>query len=347
MRVFCPNCSEPINISDDLAGKATTCPLCKAPFSAPALFTGNSAAPATIKPYTPPAPPPPTETYNVMPPSNSTPAASAPPPAPPPSAYNPPAQSYAPPASSYSPPEAPPPSSPGSYSRRYGFSISPEVIQWLAPVFLGLAVFFTFFSWNGAYPGGHGVYTQGPWRAMFGRIHTDNQGERVMKLNPEKPAEGQTRLEDQVRSNFLLLLFLPLLFGTFALSIFFTLLPKLTLQVPANFQNLVPWRMLVIAGLSLVLIFFLSIVSLSGFGLENALREKAAIKEPLPGNPTDQDVLQREIEEGMALGQYSVQRTTALELEFVALILAAAGAAAAFGMMRRTDKPHPRLEVMC
>jgi hypothetical protein len=340
MRVFCPNCSEPINISDDLAGKATTCPLCKAPFSAPALFTGNSAAPATIKSYTPAPPPPPaTETYNVLPPSNSTPSMPAPPP---PSTYAAPAETYTPAAPSYTPP----PSSPGAYSHRYGFSISPEVIQWMAPVFLGIAAFLTFFSWNGAYPGGHGVYTQGPWRAMFGRIHTDNPGEKVVKLNPEKPAEGQTRLEDQVRSNFLLLLFMPLLFGTFALSIFFTLLPKLTLKVPANFQNLIPWRMLVIAGLSLVLIFFLSIVSLSGFGLENALRDKAAIKEPLPGNASDEDVLKREIEEGMSLGQYSVQRTTALELEFVALFMAAIGGAAAFGMMRRTDKPHPRLEVM-
>ncbi len=64
MRVFCPNCSEPINIADDLAGKATTCPLCKAPLSAPALFTGDSAAPATIKSYSP-APPAPAPASSV------------------------------------------------------------------------------------------------------------------------------------------------------------------------------------------------------------------------------------------------------------------------------------------
>jgi hypothetical protein len=56
--------------------------------------------------------------------------------------------------------------------------------------------------------------------------------------------------------------------------------------------------------------------------------------------------LQRDIKDGMALGQYSVRRTTAFELEFVMLILAGLGAAATWGMMRRSDKPHPRLEVM-
>ncbi len=240
----------------------------------------------------------------------------------------------------------PPPSEPENYSRRYGFSISPEAIQWTAAVCLALAVFFTFFSWDGAYPGGHGVYTQGPYRAMFGMIHTDNPGEQVVKLNPEKPAEGQTRLEDKVGWNLLLLLYLPLLYATFGLSIFFTLLPKLAVKVPSNLKEFLPWRMLAITAISIVLIFFLSIVSLRGFGLENALRERTAVKEPLPANATDQDVLQREIKDGMELGQYNVRRTTAFELEFVTLILAGLGAAATWAMMHRSDKPHPRLEVM-
>ena len=347
MRVFCPNCSEPINIADDLAGKATTCPLCKAPFSAPALFTGDSAAPATIKSYSP-APPAPATASSVMPP-----AYEVKPPPPTPAAqpsYTPttpaPSSNYAPaaptPATSYTPP----PSTPGEYSRTYGFSISPELIQWTAPVCLGIAIFLTFFSWNGSYPGGYAAYTQGPYRAMFGRIHTDPVAEKVLKLNPAKAAEGQTRLEDQVGSNFLLLLFLPLLFFTFGLSVFFTLLPQLQVKIPPDLQRFIPWRMLVITGLSVVLIFFLSIVSMRGFGLENALRAKAEIKEPLPDNPSSEDVATREIEEGAALGRFSPRRTTALELEFVALILAALGAAAAYGMMHRTDKPHPRLEVM-
>lgn len=339
MRVFCPNCSEPITISDDLAGKATTCPLCKAPFSAPALFTGDSAAPATIKPYSPP-PPPSSTTTTMMPPAYEV---QPPPSTPAPSTNYAPTVQTPTPAPTYSPP---PPSAPGEYTRRYGFSISPELIQWTAPVCLGIAVFLTFFSWNGSYPGGYPAYTQGPWRATFGRIHTDPVADKVLKLNPSKPAEGQTRLEDEVSSNFLLLLFLPLLFLTFGLSIFFTLLPKLAVKLPPDLQRFAPWRMLAIAGLSVLLIFFLCIVSLRGFGLENALRAKAAIKDPLPDNPSSEDIATREIEEGAALGRFAPARTTALELEFVALMLAALGAAATYGMTHRTDKPHPRLEVM-
>src|SRR5438552_13197827 len=52
MRVFCPSCQEPVTIADDLAGKATFCPLCKAAFTAPTLFSPPPA------PLNPPAPGP-------------------------------------------------------------------------------------------------------------------------------------------------------------------------------------------------------------------------------------------------------------------------------------------------
>ena len=78
MRVFCPSCSEPINIADDLAGKQTTCPLCHASFIAPALF--SSAAPTTV----PSAAPVTTAPLTNSPPATSfsatAPATSAPPP---------------------------------------------------------------------------------------------------------------------------------------------------------------------------------------------------------------------------------------------------------------------------
>ena len=58
MRVFCPTCQEPVTIADDLAGKATFCPLCKAAFTAPALFSSAPPTPASTPAANPPAPPP-------------------------------------------------------------------------------------------------------------------------------------------------------------------------------------------------------------------------------------------------------------------------------------------------
>src|SRR5260221_10447668 len=45
MRVFCPSCSEPINVPDDLAGKTTNCPQCQAAFTAPPLFSSTVSTP--------------------------------------------------------------------------------------------------------------------------------------------------------------------------------------------------------------------------------------------------------------------------------------------------------------
>src|SRR5947207_343151 len=167
MRVFCPNCSEPINIADDLAGKTTNCPLCKSAFTAPTLFSSAPAMPAPTTASTAGAAA--TMAAAASTPSNSSPNS---PPAPP-SALGPSTSISATP-----PPPSPPPkeiipvpslstTTPGpatGYGRSFGLAILPEIIQWTAPVALGLCVVLTFFfSWNGAYPGGHGVYTQGGW----------------------------------------------------------------------------------------------------------------------------------------------------------------------------------------
>jgi hypothetical protein len=349
MRVFCPSCSEPINISDDLAGKTTVCPLCKATFAAPSLFSSGTANPDSSV-HTQPE----SAAYQI---ATEPPAPAPPRPA---SASGAAAQTSAPAAAvfttpAYVPPPPPPreresserPSAaaPTGHTRSCGFSFSPEIVQWAAPVCLGLAVLLTFFSWNGAYPGGHAVYTQGPWRALFGHIGIDPVGEKVLHMNPGKPAEGKTRLEDDVHMNWLMFLYLPLLIATFALSVFFTLLPKLSIQIPPNLRQIEPWRMLVIAGLSLFLTALVGLQCFRGFGLENALREsvKADGKEQLD-NPSDEDIQKNEIIEGQALGSLGVRYTTALDFTIWLQSLAAVGAAATFVMNRRTDRPAPRVE---
>ncbi len=345
MRVFCPSCSEPINLSDDQAGKTTVCPLCKATFTAPSLFGSSVPSPsaahgdADLTPYSLAAEP--------APPPRPAPAASS---TTPPSLGMPSASITSAPI--YSPPPPPPVrerplSAPAAeHARSFGFSISPEIIQWAAPVCLGIAVILTFCSWNGAYPGGYAVYTQGPWRALVGHIAIDPVGEKVLHMNPSKPPEGKTRLEDDVHMNWLMWPYLPLLFAAFALSIFFTLLPRLSIQIPPSLRQIEPWRMLVVAGLSLFLVALLGMQSARGFGLENALieRVKTETKEPVD-NPSEEDIEKTEIARGQLLGALGLQRTTALELEFWMLTLAILGAAATFVMNRRTDRPAPRLEL--
>jgi hypothetical protein len=318
MRVFCPTCQEPVTISDDLAGKATFCPLCKAAFTAPTLF---SSSPAT------PAPPPPMSFSSPAP--ASTPSLS----------FGPEPKSSAPPSSS---------SQPSSYTRKHGFSFAPEILQWLAPACLGLAVLLTFFTWNGAYPGGHAVYTQSAWGCAFGGLSTDPVGEKVLKMNPEKPAEGQLRLRERVSWNPLILFFLPLLFATFAAAVFVTIFPMLQMKVPGQVEPMLSFRMAAVAGLALLALFLLVLQSLIGFGLENALERMAKneAKVQLSDSPTAEEVMKAEIEEGTSVGRLQIRHTSWFRLEFLSLLVAVLAAATTFAMTRRTDRPHPRVEVM-
>ncbi|MCX7702107.1 MAG: hypothetical protein N2039_14620, partial [Gemmataceae bacterium] len=114
-----------------------------------------------------------------------------------------------------------------SADRGISIPLSSDYARWVPPVLLGLVVLLTlFFDWNGAFPGGHAVYTQGAFRALFGRIYIDPDGENVFKANPVKPPEGQVPLKDQVRSNLLLLLIIPLIFVTFAAAVLVAASPE-------------------------------------------------------------------------------------------------------------------------
>jgi hypothetical protein len=323
MRVFCPSCQEPVTIADDLAGKATFCPLCKAAFTAPTLFTP------------PPAPNPPPPTTPQPSPGgfpnlslDST-AASRPPQVEPTRAPDLPT------------PRPTPPAGPG---KTVGFVIPPELIVWMAPAFLLIAVFLTFFSWNGAYPGGYDVYTQGPWLALIGSYSTDPVGEKVFKLDSQ---EGDESLKKKVGSNLLMLPYLLLLGLTTVLAIAFTVLPKLAIQLPPPVQNFLPWRMGVIAALGVLLVLIIGIQSLRGFSLENALLtpDKAA-RESREKATTPEEIKKFEIEYESAIGKYGIRRTSALRLTMLCHIIVVLGSGLALAIARRGDRPAPRIEIM-
>ena len=332
MRVFCPTCQEPVTIADDLAGKATFCPLCKAAFTAPALFSSTPATPGPSAPAaTDQSTPAPIPSLSLDPtPPSSHPATSQP--------------------SSRSAASTPSPSqSRSGYTRTYGFSFAPEIVQWLAPVCLGLAFILTLFSWNGAYPGGHAVYTQSAWGALFANFSTDPVGEQILKMNPEKPAEGELRLRERVSTNWLMLLLLPLLLLAFVLAVVFTAYPMLKMNLPPQLTQVAPYGMAIVTGLALLVTLILFAQSITGFSLENALVKEAkskAVKVQVSNPPTEEELRKQEIAEGQAVGGLNIRHTDWLCLEFTCLIVATLAAALAFIMTRRTDRPHPRVEVM-
>lgn len=340
MRVFCPNCSEPINITDDLAGKTTTCPLCHSAFTAPALFSASAPTPIPMAPL------PPDIIQNT--------------PAPPPPPFTPP------------PPAAPEPEpilpalddEPGA-ARRIGFPISPDALLWIAAACLAVVVFLSlFFSWNGAYPGGHGVYTQGAFKSLFGSINVDEVGDKVFKLNaekkePEKPKEGKepektkVRLEDATKSSWLMLLYLPLLFLSAAVAIAAAAFDRLPVKIPTNVRGILQFRSLLVAALAFALTFLLAIQAMRGFGLERALAKEAADesekvvkREYSESSFATAEIREksREIIEGSMNGMLAVRQTTALRLVFVLQIVAICAAVLAFLFSRRSNRPPPRFE---
>jgi hypothetical protein len=329
MRVFCPSCQEPVTIADDLAGKATFCPLCKAAFTAPTLF---SPPPAPLTPPPVPTPPP-----------ASDPSFSLEPPPAAPTPVKP--ETKVPPTPVPDQPRRP--AAPPGSSKTFGLVIPAEVIQWTAPAFLIVAVFLSFFSWNGAFPGDYDVYTQGPWRAITGTYEFDEVGESVIHLN-EPPAEGKKGLKESVHSNWLTMLaFLFLLFVTTALAVALTVLPTLSLKLPPQVQNLMPYRMVLIAGLGLLMMVILGFRSLGGFGLENAIVER--IDEGLQSErekaKLPDEKMKFNIKRESQIGALNVRHTTALRLEMLALIVAVVGAGLAFGLSRRRDRHGLRIDV--
>lgn len=324
MRVFCPTCSEAITISDELAGQATFCPLCKSAFTAPTLFPVPPAAP----PMPVPAAVAPSITVTSDAPGKDA--------------------TMSAPATIPFPTPAPSPGTPPGYSRSVGFALLPEIVQWIAPAALVLSVILTFFAWNGAYPGGHAVYTQSPWGALFGSYSTDAVGEDVMKLDTVPEGSKRKPLKDYVSWNFLMLLYLPGLLVTTVLAIAFTVLPMLKVKLPRQVEKFIPWRMAIVALLSFFLTFVILLQSALGFGLQNGMT--AMVDEQLKTErekvKTPESETRYEINRGGALGTVNLRQTTANRLAIILHFVAVFGAAGMLLMTRRGDKPPPRVEVM-
>src|SRR5262249_39324787 len=238
------------------------------------------------------------------------------------------------------------PTLPTGYTRTAGFSLSPEALQWIAPGALVLSLILTVFSWNGVFPAGHPASTQSAWGALFGRFSTDPVADEVLRY--ESPTGDQKPLDKLVHSNWLMLIYLPLLMAGVALAVGSALLPKLQLQLPPQAEQLAPWRMAIVAGVAFLLTAMLALQMLRGFGLENAVVEDfhAKMRSDRQASKTPEKVTSFETRRAIALDGLGIQQTTAVRLALFLNVLAVFGAALTFLLHRRAHLPWPRVEAV-
>jgi hypothetical protein len=236
---------------------------------------------------------------------------------------------------------------PPGYTKSIGFTVLPDIVQWIAPIALVLAFITTFFPWNGLYPGDHAVYTQSPWGALLGRFSTDTVGDELLKMDVVEKDSKTPSLKDLVKSNWFMLPYLPGLLAVTVLAIAFTILPGLKLKLPPQIEKLLPWRMGLLAALVLLLTLVLCVQSVVGFGLQNAVvaRIEENEKDKRDKARTPDQIKTYEINHGKNLMALNIRQTTANRLAILMHILAVAGAAATLVLSRRVNKPPPRIEL--
>lgn len=329
MRLICPHCMSGVTVPDDAAGKDATCPNCGKAFPTPARYSAEVMSPPV--PPAPVAPPPAPVVPEVAPPTQTV----VTPPAPP--GYIPPVPPVAP--SGFLPPPAPAaPQAAEGYTRSVGFSFSPKVIAWLPPVFLLLTFVLTMFTWVGSYGGNTAVYSQGPWRALFGKVYRNIPLEKVIPI----PAGWI----DNLRSDWGLML--PYLFVLLAAAALAWVERWLRLFDPQQYQQLARvWanRHGVIFGLATLALVFAVMQVSRGFGMERAMRQVvdekfADARAKAANSPSAVEAIDYEKEQEYA--KFNLETTTWAYLAIAFNALAVLAAIARWLLVRRPNRLPPR-----
>jgi hypothetical protein len=339
MKLICPHCMKSVPVADDFTGREVTCPSCGKPFDAPARYN-----PAVL-PDPAPAPAAETETLPIPNPS-PTPEPPKMTPETPPIDRPPTPPGLLPPSVPVAPtPHAVPGSQaaplPAGYTRSRGFTISPQGVAWLPAVLLVITLICTLLAWVGIYMGSSAVYSQGPWRAMFGGINP----------NPELSTRLQTPRgwEGKVKSDWELMV--PGLFALVIATIFALADRGLQALDPRRIPPLAKlwaWRKSIITVLAGLAFLMLLIQSLRGFGLERAVRSTvheqfAEEREKAAGNPAA--LAEVEYKEDQELAKFNLERTSWLYLGLTANCLAVLAMLAHIGLERRGSKLPPRIVI--
>jgi hypothetical protein len=358
MNLLCPNCGKMLTVPEQYAGQMMKCPLCSGTFTVPALPGGAEPPP----PAQPAAPEPPTlNPYEVRQegPAEPVPAfATTPPPEPAFSTAAPPEPAFkatpppAPPSTATTPAGPTPARGPDAagqplpslgYRGGFGIPISDKVLRWVVPASLVLIFFLTFFDWVGIYPGSVPAVWQSAWGAAFGTYGDDPDLQEFYRLEPDSKKK---RLDVSV-SPLLILYLLPFFILALLLAIAVAVLPFLKLQLPPPVQQFLPWQWAALAGLNAILLLFLVLQMLLGFGLENSYKEwvenrLSTKKEKEP----DTSKVRKEID--VQRGQYlqALSRTIWLKLALLLQFIATVAAALVFWVEKRGPAaPLPSIDV--
>jgi hypothetical protein len=337
MDFLCPNCQKMLTVPDQYAGTLMKCPLCANTFQAPAL-PSRAPAPAVV-PSSPPPLPPPGNTYGLKEPPPVPPM--APPPAPN-KVSTPPPKAPAP-----AKPPPPPPPSTGDYQHRFSLAVRPDILQWV-PVGALIVVFAiqTIANMVGMYPGGYPAYTQGVPAAAFGWYNADPDWEKMPEANKAVPALKLTKPLSFDPS--VLFYFFPLFPLALVLTIAAAVLPRLPMALPHPVERMKPYRWAIAAGATLVAFLFFSIpVLFVGFSLENAVKKEIHNLDAMKEHQAKASAGDRLVAmaEGSLLGAQCLERTTALRLSYLLLLLAVIVSGLMFWIEWREEKPPPRIDV--
>jgi hypothetical protein len=375
MNLLCPNCGKMLTVPEQYAGQMMKCPLCNGTFTVPALPggaaleqspapspTGPAAVPATpaLDPYHlrqegPPAPEPAFSTAPVPDPAFSldepepafqtapSPAPSAPPPV---------TATTTGPTASRGPDTAGQPLSSQRYRGGFSVEISDTVLRWVVPACLVLIFVFSLFPWVGIFPGGVPALTQNAWSAAFAGSGSEDLDLR--KLYRRASSEGSAKSDKEKDrgsdwspgwSPLLLLYLLPFFLVTLLLAIAVAVLPLVKVQLPPQVEQFLPWQWAALAGLNAVLLLFLVLQMLLGFGLENSYTAWVdSHPEMKKEAQNSKEMKEIEVARGMRLAM--LHRTIWLRLTLLLQIVAAVSAGLVFWIERRgTAAPLPIFEV--
>lgn len=271
-----------------------------------------------------------------------------------PDVASPPAPVSGPPVDRPPPPPglAPPPQVPSNSDaavhphdpREFGISISPKLIDWLPAICLSLIFFLTFFSWIGSYPGGHRLFSQNAWEALAAS-HTPNSV-------PPELEDVEKKLDNNLRSSWLLLAYLPMLI----VAIFFVwadrFLPHnvtpMSLPGPLIWLTKIwPLRHSLLVALSLLLLGLIVVQGWRGLGLENTLRDHATAKYEDEAKSADTEMKKTivRVKSGQEYAKFAVTTTTWFSLVFWLHLIAVISLIASLRLANQPGQAAPRLSI--
>jgi hypothetical protein len=228
----------------------------------------------------------------------------------------------------------------GDYAHALPIKISLPVLRWLVPVCLILIFLLTFFPWIGSYPGGIGFSTQTGWGTAFGGWTLEASVEKKEKRRQD--ADEDYKPEKPGASAFMIIYIILICLLTLA-SIGVIVLPFLPIRLPPLVETLKQMQGLILGGVALLAFLFLNMELIKGFNLSNLLRSKVEKQFKVDSDDVEKRT-EQQIVQGGVLSGLSLEQTLWFRLVFWLNLLAIIGGALEFWVVRRGNKPPPKIE---